>query len=102
MKRKSLFLFAVVLVILLSACAPGPNPMRGADAPEIEEPAGFWRGLWHGIIVPVTFVVSLFNDGVNIYEVANNGGWYNLGFILGVSAVFGGSGGSAGRARRRE
>jgi hypothetical protein len=31
--------------------------------------AGFWLGLWHGIICPVTFLISLFNDNVNIYEV---------------------------------
>ena len=24
-------------------------------------PAGFWAGFWHGLIAPITFVVSLFN-----------------------------------------
>ena len=54
--------------------------------------AGFFAGLWHGIISPVTFIVSLFSDGVAIYEVNNNGGWYDLGFLIAV----GGSWGSAG------
>ena len=49
------------------------------------EPAGFRAGFWHGMIVPITFVVSLFNPGVRIYETNNNGGWYDFGFIMGTS-----------------
>ena len=55
------------------------------------KPAGFWAGFWHGMIVPITFVVSLFKPGVGIYETNNNGGWYNLGFILGASSSLGGT-----------
>jgi hypothetical protein len=36
-------------------------------------PAGFLGGLWHGLISPLTFLVSLFNPDVRIYETANNG-----------------------------
>jgi hypothetical protein len=82
----------------MSSCAAGPNPAAGAG----QEPAGFWLGLWHGIILPVTFVISLFTDGVSVYEVANNGNWYDFGFFLGLTISLGGSGGGAGvRARRR-
>jgi hypothetical protein len=49
-------------------------------------PAGFWPGLWHGYIAPITFIVSLFDAGVGIYETENNGGWYNFGFLLGIGA----------------
>jgi hypothetical protein len=28
--------------------------------------------------------VSLFNPDVGIYEIHNNGAWYNLGFLLGI------------------
>jgi hypothetical protein len=38
---------------------------------------------------------------VNIYDVHNNGNWYNFGFMLGVSAVFSGAGRSGAAARRR-
>jgi hypothetical protein len=55
------------------------------------EPAGFWPGFWHGLIAPITFVVSLFNPGVRIYETNNSGGWYDFGFILGASSSLGGS-----------
>lgn len=49
-------------------------------------PAGFWPGLWHGIIAPITFLISLFYPGVGIYETDNNGRWYNFGFLLGIGA----------------
>lgn len=48
------------------------------------KPAGFWAGLWHGIILPITFIISLFNPKVNIYETNNTGKGYNFGFILGT------------------
>ncbi|MFC2088797.1 hypothetical protein ACFLSX_04280, partial [Calditrichota bacterium] len=54
-------------------------------------------GLWHGFISLFSFIASLFYDNVSIYEVHNNGNWYNLGFILGIMCFFGGSGGGAGR-----
>jgi hypothetical protein len=54
------------------------------------EPAGFWSGLWHGSIAPITFVIGLFKPGVRIYETHNNGAWYDLGFILGASSSLGG------------
>jgi hypothetical protein len=88
----------LAIALLLSSCAAGPNPEVGAA----RDPAGFWLGLWQGIILPVTFVISLFNDNVSVYEVANNGNWYDFGFFLGVLLVLGGSGGGAGtRARKR-
>lgn len=96
MKRGVILL---VVVIVLVGCAPGSNEL--VDAPrEEEEVAGFLMGLWHGIIAPITFIVSLFNDSVGMYEVHNNGGWYNFGFLLGMMFIFGGSGGGAASRRR--
>ena len=61
--------------------------------------------LWQGFIAPITFLVSLFNDSVGIYEVHNNGGWYDFGFLIGVSIFFSapaaGAGGRARSGRRR-
>jgi hypothetical protein len=94
-------LFGVVfLCFALTSCAPGPNVSQNTPT-EKGAVAGFWLGLWHGIIAPVTFVISLFSRNIHLYEVHNNGGWYNFGFILGLSIIFGGSaGGSARRVRR--
>ncbi len=55
------------------------------------KPAGFWVGVWHGIISPVVFLVSLFTPKVRIYETNNRGKLYDLGFLLGVMLIFGGS-----------
>ncbi len=90
---------AVVLLLVLSACAAGPN--SAADVPSAEgEVAGFWLGLWHGIIVPVTFIISLFSETVSIYEIHNNGGWYDFGFVIGAGVFLGGGGAGANRVRR--
>jgi hypothetical protein len=85
-------------MLLLSSCAPGPNPATDTG----QDPAGFLLGLWHGFIFMVTFVISLFSDTVTVYEVANNGNWYDFGYFLGLLLSLGGSGGGAGvRAKRR-
>ena len=36
-----------------------------------QDPAGFWLGLWQGLISLITFLISLFTSEVNIYEVQN-------------------------------
>ena len=100
MKKVFLFGFLVVMLMAFTACAAGPNNMTDTEDTE-GEIAGFWNGLWHGIITPVTFVISLFSDNVNVYEVHNNGNWYNFGYIIGLMVILGGSGGGAGRKRRR-
>lgn len=88
------------LVLLLASCAAAGNSLAGAghDLP------GFWLGLWHGVISPVTFIVSLFRDDVGIYAVRNSGAWYDFGFLFGASLVFsslGRSGSYAGPGRSR-
>ncbi len=88
-------------LLLLAACAPGPNTLLGVVLTPGEKVAGFWLGLWHGLITPITFVVSLFTREVNVYEVHNNGAWYNFGYLMGVITAFGGGGGAAGRRKRR-
>ena len=66
--------------------APGPNPM-------LNQPDGLGRvaragaGLWHGIIAPITLVLSFFNSNLHIYEVHNAGSEYDLGFLLGVTLI---------------
>jgi len=52
-------------------------------------PAGFLAGLWHGLILGISFIISLFNPEVGIYEAHNNGAWYNFGFIFGLNFKLG-------------
>ena len=99
MKNKKLLLLGLLLVILvalLASCAPGD----GANTPE--HPAGFFSGIWHGWIAPVTLVISLFSKNIGIYEVNNVGFWYNLGYYMAIISGFGGLALSRKRRRRRD
>lgn len=87
------------LFLVVAGCAPGPNAVAHTPVPG-GGVAGFWLGLWQGMIAPFTFLISLFSDGVNVYEVHNNGGWYNFGFILGAGSSLGGGGRVAAPKKR--
>jgi len=72
---------------ILAIAGPGSKyQVPGARA------AGVWAGVWHGLICPITFVVSLFASNVRIYETRNCGRLYDFGFIIGASGAFGGGG----------
>ena len=83
-----------MLCLAAAGCAAGNQRF-------VAKPAGFWAGLWHGFICLITFVISLFSDKVQMYEVHNVGGWYNFGFLIGVACFFGGGCGSHHRKKRK-
>ena len=96
-KLAAVVLALVVLAALLSwSCAPGPNALE-KTVNSGGKVAGFWAGIWHGLISPITFVISLFTKDVRLYEVHNSGGWYNFGFVIGAGLFL--SGGILGRKR---
>jgi hypothetical protein len=76
-------LTALAIPLLLAGCAA----TQTSDATAPGAP-GFLLGLWHGVIFPVAWVVSLFISNVAVYAVPNNGGWYDFGYFLGI-VVFG-------------
>ena len=85
--------------VSIQVYAPGPNPQ--ANKPDAHgSPASILLGIWHGIISPVTLVVSFIDPNVQMYEVHNDGSPYNLGFLLGVALVFVFLGVFAGSRRR--
>jgi hypothetical protein len=99
--KNSLLIFIIIFLLLFFvSCTADRNPMVGTEDKE-GGVSGFWAGLWHGIIAPVTFVISLFSDNISMYDVYNNGGWYNFGFLLGLAGFWGGSGGAAGAGAGR-
>jgi hypothetical protein len=83
MKNYKLAILAVVLV-LLTSCASNAGIQC---TPPIVDAYGFWGGLWHGMIVPITWIGSMFSDNVAIYAIANNGNWYDFGYAIGVGGV---------------
>ena len=101
MKKALILTLLVISLLTLTGCAAGPNELVNVELTEGAGTAGFWLGLWHGFIAPFTFIISLFNDNVGIYEVHNNGGWYNFGFLFGATIIFGGGGKGSSRRRRK-
>jgi hypothetical protein len=97
--RRSLLLVAILgATLILTGCAPGPNSAEKTANAE-GKTAGFLLGLWHGFISPVTFVISVFSKNVRLYEVHNNGTWYNFGFVLGAGLFL--SGGILGKKKKK-
>jgi hypothetical protein len=82
--RYILVAFLILALLTVAGCAAGPTRF-------VDHPAGFWAGLWHGFIIVITFIISLFTDSVQIYARNNTGGWYDLGFVLGAMIMLGGS-----------
>ena len=81
------WILIVLLLCLLAmmACAPGTERFKAKD-----RPAGFFWGIWHGWIAPVSVIWQLFNPNVRIYE-TNNAGWvYDFGFYIAIVGGFGG------------
>jgi hypothetical protein len=80
--KRRIFVLALLAVPVLAGWNTAAGlPTTSGDA------AGFWLGLWHGIIVLITFTISLFDNDVNLYEIHNNGNWYNFGFVLGAGIL---------------
>lgn len=86
----------LLLAVVVAGCAAGGGKYTG------ESPAGFWAGLWHGIIAVIAFFISLFTDSVRLYEIQNSGGWYDFGFLLGVLTVWGGGCKGASMASKKK
>lgn len=84
----------VVLTIVLSGCFPSetPDPAEG--------PSGFFMGVWHGWIAPVSLIVGIFNEDIRIYDPHNTGWWYDFGFYIAVIAGFGGIALTRGKTKK--
>lgn len=81
-------LFALSAIVLSGCAVANPNVGTYNYVGNI---SGFWVGLWHGFIAPVTLFISFFNSDINIYEVFNTGFGYNAGFLLGLAFWAGGA-----------
>lgn len=86
--NKKLTLVALLALVLLSSCA---NVQHNLNPCLEGHKYGFFGGLWHGIIAPISFIVSLFSNEVSVWAVNNNGNWYSFGFLLGIGGLSFGS-----------
>lgn len=83
-KKLHLLVLFVFLTFAISSCMPG------SEAIQEKKPVGFFMGVWHGWIAPVSLVVGLFNPPIKIYEPDNTGWWYDFGFYIAIISGFGG------------
>ena len=91
MKRLAFALTRLMVILALASVVSACADQEG-------KVAGFWKGIWHGLISPITFIISIFSKNIRFYEVHNNGGWYNFGFVLGAGLFLGG--GILGKKKR--
>lgn len=79
---KNLILILVCLVVV--SCADvSPHSIDCVTS----DPYGFWGGFWHGLILPFSWIGSLFSHSIAIYALDNNGAWYDTGFVLGCGSI---------------
>jgi hypothetical protein len=83
-RSRNKIVIITLITLFLSSCMAGNTQFTN------ETPAGFWWGLWHGVISIISLVVHVFNESVAVYETHNTGGWYDFGFLLGVITIWGG------------
>ncbi|HUT99635.1 MAG TPA: hypothetical protein VM054_11255 [bacterium] len=87
LRRVFCILVLAGVTLTFAGCAAGNVEHFNGDSP-----ADFWAGLWHGFILLFSFIISLFTDTVKVYEAANVGWAYDLGFLLGVIIFWRGNG----------
>ncbi len=83
---RSVFILVLLLIaasVLFTGCMPNTTNYT------VDSPAGFFTGIWHGWIAPISLVMSFFGDS-GIYAVNNTGFPYDLGFYLAIVSGFGG------------
>ncbi len=83
---KSLSLTIVILLIVIAFTSCMPNPVQNVGRP----PSGFFKGVWHGWIAPLSLIVGFFNDTTRVYDPNNTGWWYDFGFYMAIISGFGG------------
>jgi hypothetical protein len=90
-----IYLFIIILLFILIGTSSVNQYVK-------EDGAGFFKGFWHGFTLSVTWILRIFFPSkFGIYEIVNNGIWYDFGFLLGVSVTFGGCKYSTKKIKRR-
>lgn len=93
--KKWVCLLLVVGLITLAGCVPGDGKHT------YEKPAGFFWGIWHGWIAPVSLIWGLINPDIRVYEIQNTGWWYDFGFYIAIISGFGSLGFQRGKRKQK-
>ncbi|EKE05622.1 MAG: hypothetical protein ACD_19C00187G0010 [uncultured bacterium] len=100
-KRNTRILLALAVLLLVTLACATANPSKGVALEATGEVYGFWNGLWDGWTAGIAWLFNLFGGHYGIYEVHNNGNWYDFGFLLGVGAFASGSSTAASSRRNK-
>ncbi len=86
MKYKNALWATILFIALatLTGCIPGDGRNT------VQKPAGFFWGIWHGWVAPISLIISIFKKNIRLYEAFNNGWLYDFGFYIAVISGFGG------------
>ncbi|MDE0428080.1 MAG: hypothetical protein OXN25_24765 [Candidatus Poribacteria bacterium] len=82
--QKLICILLLITLITVAGCVPGDGKHT------TEKPAGFFWGIWHGWIAPISLIWQLFNPDIRLYEPNNTGWWYDFGFYIAIISGFGG------------
>lgn len=80
-KKFIVVFFFIAIIVNLTSCAPS-----GYESDE----AGFFSGIWHGIIFIFSLIGKLFGSDIGVYAENNTGFTYWLGFLIGLGCIGGG------------
>jgi len=83
MRKVFLILLFSLIIFSMVGCFP-------THSSENESVAGFFMGIWHGWIAPVSLIAEIFDPNIRIYEPNNSGWFYDLGFYMAIISGFGG------------
>ena len=79
-----LFITSVVVLLALSGCIPGDGSYTATKT------AGFFWGIWHGWLAPLSLIIGIFDKNIRLYEINNTGWWYDFGYYMAIISGFGG------------
>ncbi|PKN79242.1 MAG: hypothetical protein CVU48_05835 [Candidatus Cloacimonetes bacterium HGW-Cloacimonetes-1] len=95
--KVTMIVTVLVVCFLFTACAPGTQHFESPN-----HQAGFFMGIWHGWIAPVSLIWGLFDSGIRVYEVNNRGWLYDFGFYIAIIGGFGGLALSRNKKKRKK
>lgn len=82
---KKLIILSLILSIGLSFVLPQEtSAFVQSGQYSTYEPAGFFQGVWHGLLAPWSLIARWFIDGVMMYAIPNTGWFYDFGFLVGL------------------
>lgn len=83
-KRLKVLLIIISSLFILTACIPGDGSYT------LNKPAGFFSGIWHGWVAPLSLLLSIGRGSIRMYEPLNTGFAYDFGFYIAIISGFGG------------